>query len=247
MRYVTFVFVTLLLHAGVSMAQNAPGQNAPPTSIGSAEGNPSAVGANKLPRANGEKVAVTIYEFRSTVGEVPARGATDMFVTALMRNGGFRVVERAQLQQGVMIEKQLNSQGLSTGNVAQQQLRGAQYIFEGSISQANANETQRGGSVGLAGVAVSGGKSHDTIGIDVRIVDAATGDILDSVALRRAVKSDNAAVSGVGGFLRSAMDRRGVNTAYVPDVDVAQQRKQSLDEALRGLIEDAVAQLAARF
>jgi curli biogenesis system outer membrane secretion channel CsgG len=94
---------------------------------------------------------------------------------------------------------------------------------------------------------VSGGKSHDTIGIDVRIVDAATGDILDSVALRRAVKSDSAAVSGVGGFLRAAMDRRGVNTAYVPDVDVAQQRKQSLDEALRGLIEDAVAQLAARF
>jgi hypothetical protein len=38
MRYVTFVFGTLLLHAGVSMAQNAP-----PTSIGLAEGNPSAV------------------------------------------------------------------------------------------------------------------------------------------------------------------------------------------------------------
>jgi hypothetical protein len=38
MRYVTFVFVTLLLHAGMSMAQNGP-----PTSIGSTEGNPSAV------------------------------------------------------------------------------------------------------------------------------------------------------------------------------------------------------------
>ena len=41
MRYVTFVFVTLLLHAGMSMAQNGP-----PASIGLAEGNPSAVGAN---------------------------------------------------------------------------------------------------------------------------------------------------------------------------------------------------------
>jgi hypothetical protein len=38
MRYVTFVFVTLLLHAGMSMAQNGP-----PASIGLAEGNPSAV------------------------------------------------------------------------------------------------------------------------------------------------------------------------------------------------------------
>jgi hypothetical protein len=38
MRYVTFVFVTLLLHAGMSMAQNGP-----PTSIGLTEGTPSAV------------------------------------------------------------------------------------------------------------------------------------------------------------------------------------------------------------
>jgi hypothetical protein len=38
MRYVTFVFVTLLLHGGMSMAQNGP-----PASIGLAEGTPSAV------------------------------------------------------------------------------------------------------------------------------------------------------------------------------------------------------------
>ena len=205
------------------------------------------ISAKKLPRTAGEPVAVAIYEFRSSVGELAARGTTDMFVTALAHNSTFRVVERAQMQQGLMTEKQLNSQGLTTGTAARQQLRGAQYIFEGTVSEANAAETQRGGSVGLAGVSVSGDKGHDTVAIDVRIVDAATGDILDAVTLRRSIKSDAASVSGVGSLLRVAIDRRGGNSAYVPEIDVAQQRKQSLDEALRGLINDAVAQLAARF
>jgi curli biogenesis system outer membrane secretion channel CsgG len=197
------------------------------------------ISAKKLPRTAGEPVAVAIYEFRSSVGELAARGTTDMFVTALAHNSTFRVVERAQMQQGLMTEKQLNSQGLTTGTAARQQLR--------TVSEANAAETQRGGSVGLAGVSVSGDKGHDTVAIDVRIVDAATGDILDAVALRRSIKSDAASVSGVGSLLRVAIDRRGGNSAYVPEIDVAQQRKQSLDEALRGLINDAVAQLAARF
>jgi hypothetical protein len=70
---------------------------------------------------------------------------------------------------------------------------------------------------------------------------------LDAVTMRRSIKSDAASVSGVGSLLRMAMDRGGGNSAYVPDIDVAQQRKQSPDEALRGLVNDAVAQLAARF
>lgn len=208
---------------------------------------PAPASAKKLPRTAGEPVPVAIYEFRSSVGELAARGTTDMFVTALAHDRTFRVVERAQMQQGLMTEKQLNSQGLTTGSAARQQLRGAQYIFEGTVSEANAGETQRGGSVGLAGVSVSGDKGHDTIAIDVRIVDAATGDILDAVTLRRSIKSDAASVSGVGSLLRAAVDRRGGNSAYVPEIDVAQQRKQSIDEALRGLVNDAVAQLAARF
>ena len=47
--------------------------------------------------------------------------------------------------------------------------------------------------------------------------------------------------------LESALSRRRVNGDYVPDVEVAQQRRQSLDAALRALIDEAVAQLAARF
>ena len=47
-----------------------------------------------LPRRNGELLAVSIYELRSSVGEIAARGTTDMFKTALVQSGQFRVVER---------------------------------------------------------------------------------------------------------------------------------------------------------
>ncbi|MGE5338548.1 MAG: CsgG/HfaB family protein, partial [Gemmatimonadota bacterium] len=88
----------------------------------------------KLPRKQGERVAVTIYEFRSELPNISARAATDMFKTALVQSGQFRVVERARLNEGVVREKQLQQGGYASGKAAQVQLRGAQYIFEGAVS-----------------------------------------------------------------------------------------------------------------
>src|SRR5262249_17226096 len=122
-----------------------------------------------------------------------------------------------------------------------------EYLFEGTISEANASETQRSGQVSVAGMAVGGGKNRDVIAIDVRIVEASTGDILDSVTVRQAIKSDSANVSGIGNLLSTVMAQKGVSSPYTPDVNLAQQRKQSLDGALRSVINEAVAQLATRF
>src|SRR5262249_4635301 len=46
----------------------------------------------RLARKPGERVVVSIYEFRSSVSEITARGSTDIFITALMQSGRFRVV-----------------------------------------------------------------------------------------------------------------------------------------------------------
>ncbi len=201
----------------------------------------------KLPHKAGEPVAVTIYEFRSSINELPARGSTDMFITALSQNAAFHVVERSQLNQSVMAEKQLNAQGLSTGNGGKKKLRGAQYIFEGTISEANSSELQRSSSVGVAGMSVSGGSNRDVIAVDVRIVDASTGDVLDSITVRKSIKSDSKGVSGIGNLLSTVLSRHHADTTYTPDVNVQQQHKESLDQALRAVIAEAVSQLSARF
>ncbi|MCX8003819.1 MAG: CsgG/HfaB family protein, partial [Burkholderiaceae bacterium] len=122
----------------------------------------------KLPRKPGERVAVTIYEFRSMLPAVSARSATDMFTAALVQSGQFRVVERSRVNEGVVREKQLQQAGWATGNAARQPLRGAQYIFEGTVSEANVQESANSGGINIAGMQIGGGKSRDAIAIDVR-------------------------------------------------------------------------------
>ena len=201
----------------------------------------------KLPRKAGERIAVAIYEFRSSVGEIPARGSTDMFKTALIQSGQFRVVERARLNEGVVREKQLNAAGLSTGKAGTEQLTGARYIFEGSITEANASQTQRSAGFSVAGMELGRSSNKDVIGIDVRIVDVATGDIVDVVTVKKSVASDSVGVSGVGNLIGTVLAKKGRNTTYVPDVQLQQQRKESLDVALRAVIDQAVIELAGRF
>lgn len=201
----------------------------------------------KLPRKQGERVAVTIYEFRSTLPAVSARSATDMFTTALVRSGQFRVVERSRVNEGVVREKQLQQGGWASGKAAQTQLRGAQYVFEGTLSEANQGEVQRSGGVGVAGMQVGGGSNKDSIAIDVRIVDAASGDIVDAITVRKSIKADEASVSGVGNLVNTILAQRGRASPYTPDVHAQQRRTEGVDAALRAAIEEAVLQLARRF
>jgi len=208
---------------------------------------PSTPVIKALPRKPGELVTVSIYEFRSSVTEIPARGTTDMFKTALVNSGQFRVVERARLNQGVIPEKQLNASGLSSGRSARDKLLDAKYIFEGAITQANPGETQRSGGVGIAGAQIGSSTNRDVIGIDVRVVDVATGAIVAVVTVHKSIASDSSSVSGLGSLLGTVLAQQGKSTAYVPDVQYQQQRKQSLDVALRAAIDQAVIELANRF
>jgi len=199
-----------------------------------------------LPRRSGELVPVSIYEFRSSVGEIAARGSTDMFKTALVQSGQFRVVERARLNEGVIREKQLNASGLSSGKSASEVLTGAKYIFEGAITEAHANETQRSGALRVAGAEFGASTNRDVLGIDVRVVDVATGDIVNVVTVRKSIASDTTSVSGLGNLLGTVLATKGRSSPYTPDIQMQQQRKESLDVALRAAIDQAVIELASR-
>jgi len=201
----------------------------------------------QLPRKPGDRVAVSIYEFRSGLTEIPARGSTDMFKTALLQSGQFRVVERSRLNDGVIREKQLNASGLSAGTSATQLLTEAKYLFEGAITEANASETQRSAAIRFAGAELGGSTNRDVLGIDVRVVEVASGEVVDVVTVRKSVISDSASLSGLGNLIGTVFARKGKNPAYAPDLQLQQQRKESLDVALRAAIDEAVMKLASRF
>lgn len=236
LRYAAFATVALLSACAATPASEPP-------RVDTAA---STQALKKLPRKTGDLVAVTIYEFRSSIGEIGARGTTDMFKTALVQSGQFRVVERSRLSEGVMREKQLNAAGLSSGKSANEVLTGAKYIFEGSITEASPNETQRSGGIRVAGVEFGGGTNTDVIGIDVRVVDVATGDIVNVVSVRKSIASDSISVANIGNLIGTALARKGKSTTYTPDIQMQQQRKESLDVALRAAIDQAVIELANR-
>jgi curli biogenesis system outer membrane secretion channel CsgG len=201
----------------------------------------------KLPRKQGERVAVSIYEFRSSISDVSARGASDMFKTALVQSGQFTVVERSRLNEGVLREKQLNQAGASTGKSGQTPLRGAAYLFEGTVTEANASEAQRSTSFGLAGAQIGSGSNRDAIVIDVRIIDAGNGDVLDAISVRKTARTESSQVAGIGALLGTVLASRGKSTTYVPDVQSQSQTREGVDAALRDAINQAVLELSKRF
>lgn len=196
-----------------------------------------------LERRSGERKVVTIYQFRSSVPEVAAQGATDMFTTALIKSGAFAVAERQRLSEGVVREKQLNAQGLTTGDTAEQRLAGADYIFEGTVSEANPSESKSGVAGTLRGLGVETSGAQAKIGLDIRVVDARTGLVLDAINVRKEVKQRGASVSGVGSFVQS-LTKKNLQGA---DVSASTDRKEGVDEALRACIEEAIYQLVKRY
>lgn len=219
----------------------------PEFAVAQADASASARQLAQLPRKQGERVAVTVYEFRSLLPAMNARTATDMFTTALVQSGQFRVVERSRMNEGVVREKQLQQAGWASGNAAQQQLRGAQYIFEGTVSEANVAESQGSGGINVAGMQIGGGRNQDSIAVDVRVIDAGNGDVLDAVTVRKPIATKEAGVSGVGNLIGTVMAQRGRSSPYVPDAQAQGRSSEGLDSSVRAAIDEAVLQLARRF
>jgi curli biogenesis system outer membrane secretion channel CsgG len=240
------VFASIVVATVFAMGASAPSpaQAAEPAKQQATAGQKA---LDNLPRQQGERPVVTIYEFRSSLASIGGRSATDVFTTALVKSGQFRVVERSRLNEGVVREKQLQQSGWAAGTAGTTQLRGAQYIFEGTVTEANASEQRNSGGINVGGMQVGGGSNTDTIAIDVRVIDANTSDILDVVSVSKPIKATTASVSGVGGLLNNVLAERGKSSPYTPDVQGQSTKQEGLDKALRACIDEAVLQLAKRF
>lgn len=207
----------------------------------------SARSLDNVPRRAGQKPVVAIYDFRSSVPEVQPGAAREMFVTALVRSGAFAVAERQRLNEGVMRERQLAQGGVTAAApAAQGQVAAARYVFEVVVSEANAGASESSRGISVGGMTVGGASSTDRIGMDVRIVDAHTGLVVDAVNVVKELEASTSNVSGVGNLLNSLAALRGKNVPLPVDGESRSSRKEGVDRALRSCIEVAVAELARR-
>lgn len=188
---------------------------------------------------------VTVYEVTSNVSEIDARAATAMFTTALIKSKQFRVLERNKIAQGVAREREMNQTGVTSGNSATKQIKGANVIFEAAFSEASAAKSSNAGGFSIGGLQIGGGGSTDEIGMDVRVLSVASGEVLDAINVRKEVASTQTSVSGIGSLVETIAANRGQDLqGMTPDASFQSARKEGMDRAMRALIEQAIFELA---
>jgi curli biogenesis system outer membrane secretion channel CsgG len=112
------------------------------------------------------------------------KGIADMLVNQLVRNGTYSLVERKQLDR-ILQEQNFQQSGRADASTAAQlgRLLGVDAIVIGSITQFGRDDKKLGvgGGVRVGGVGIGGigrRSSKAIVGIDARIVDVRTAEIL---------------------------------------------------------------------
>jgi curli biogenesis system outer membrane secretion channel CsgG len=149
-------------------------------------------------------------DFQARYGLTDAGGGlAAMLATALVESERFLLVERPELTQ-VFSEQQLGSAGLVSGESAARPgaLLGAQLLLLASLSEYQEGTSGKGFSIGLAGlggspfgIGLSPQSRKVSIGIDVRVVDSTSAQVVAAYRVTESFKSKslglNLAVRGV--------------------------------------------------
>ncbi len=114
-------------------------------------------------------------------GQVGA-GMTEQLTTALIDTGHFIVLERAALQE-VLGEQDLGASGRVNRDTAPPigKMTGAEWLVKAAITEYTDRKSSSGGSLLLRNLGLGAKKNEACVALDVRIIDAATGQVVDSV------------------------------------------------------------------
>jgi curli biogenesis system outer membrane secretion channel CsgG len=125
------------------------------------------------------------------------RAAAGMLVDRLVNTGQFRVVERAMLDE-IRREQVVNDAAPTATNFT-----GAGYVVTGQITKFAKSKRKKGGLLGaVAGAAGVGALAQEQtayeVGMMVRVVDSATGEVLTSMSTEGVTIGDKKLVVGGG-------------------------------------------------
>jgi curli biogenesis system outer membrane secretion channel CsgG len=159
----------------------------------------------------GPKKRIAVMKFDAVGAFVAQVGGSDIgggltaeLITALNQTGRFIVLERADLP-NVLREQELGMAKIATAETAAQpgQLLGAQVLIRGSVTDFEQTTSGKSNQVGLSFAGATLGLGHSSanghVAIDLRLIDATTGQILDSrKAEAKVSQRSNGATVGVG-------------------------------------------------
>ena len=191
-------------------------------------------------KADNKNPTVAVYEVKSMVREVDPTPYTEFVTTTLIKKGKkvFRVLDR---QQSVYAEKQLNQQGMTTGDAAQHQLLGACLIFVVTITEANAQASRGGVAGAYKGVGIEKSGERAEIGVDISVQHAYTAEVLESVHVTKNLTEGGFSATGLGNLIGKKSKLKGLN------LGVSKDKKTGIDKAIMAAIEDAIGQIVSGY
>ena len=145
-------------------------------------------------------------DYSSATTGVPVNGIEAIVIDSLSQTGRFRLVERTEL--GSVLDEQdlaasgriAKPSGAATGNVL-----GAEYLVQVVITDYESNTSGKSGGVGgllmskvplLGGI--GGGKSSGRIGLNIRLIDAETSEIIFTKQIESVISETNLTFGGIG-------------------------------------------------
>jgi curli biogenesis system outer membrane secretion channel CsgG len=140
-------------------------------------------GTPDLALARGEKPVVAVTEFENQSGAGWWRGGVGWELAGMLSNelsssGAFKVLERDQIR-AVLDEQNLAASGrVAAGTGARiGQLTGAQFLITGTVTAYEEETSSTGGGISFGGVSVGGKSEKAYLAVDLRVINATTGEV----------------------------------------------------------------------
>lgn len=126
-----------------------------------------------------------LYWWRSSV----ASELQDLLSSELVSTRAFQVLERKEIN-AVLSEQDLSASGRVSQStlVKMRKIKGAKYLIAGTVS-AFEKTSAKGGKVRYKGLSVGGKKEKSYIAVDVKVIDAETGEIVDARTIEATAKA----------------------------------------------------------
>ncbi len=134
----------------------------------------------------GIKKRIAVTSFANKVRGIPGnrnigQGMSEMLITELIKTNRFVVIERQALQD-ILAEQELGMTGLVNRETAARvgQVLGAQIIVRGVVSEFTMRKSGGRGDITIKGFSFGTKSSNAHVAVDIRMIDASTGQILHS-------------------------------------------------------------------
>ncbi|MCL1941545.1 MAG: CsgG/HfaB family protein [Synergistaceae bacterium] len=176
--------------------------------------------------ADDEKIRIGIVGFQSKAPGVSDHQAgiiTDLFTRELASSQSISVYEREQLAK-IGEEIKLSMSGLVDMDTAVEvgKIAGVQYILTGAVTELSGSASGGGtyvpirGAPVIGGVAVGGGSKKATAGIDIRIIDTSTAEVVLALSEKGTATNSTTAI-GIAGFAAAETEFGGLEARAIAD------------------------------